>query len=226
MKLLYTTILACMLAGALTAQNKITLNWIMTDEQYAPIPEAYVYTEYGSRGRYSDEQGRISLEVKIGGELVIGRMGYETKKIRINENTQVDSIFVLNVVPILLPEISISVYNGHIDIISCPCLFGSCDTIKQSSYFSLLPPDSNKIESYKLNSVYKIHSYPNPTNSFLTLQSEKPLGQVDLFNLNGQKLKTYNFQQQLQTEIDLSGQPKGTYVLRSSEGWVERVLKQ
>jgi hypothetical protein len=226
MKLLYTTILACMLAGALTAQNTITLNWIITDENYQPLSGVNVYPKSHSYGSVSDEQGRISLEVRLGEEIIVTHLAFEKLSIILDHKIQQDSIFKLAVEAIILPEILISAENrGHVDIISCPCLFGSCNTVKQSSCWSLMPTktqnDSKEIES----PGYKIGFYPNPTNSFLNLQSEKPLGQVDLYNLNGQKLKIYNFQQQFQAEIDLSGQPKGTYVLRSSQGWVEKVVK-
>lgn len=223
MKLLYTTLLACMLAGALTAQNKITLNWIMTDEQYAPLSGVNIYGGFPFSGTFSDKQGNISFEVSYGDELSISYLGYESKKVKINSKTQIDSIFVLATELILLPEILISAYS-----LNSRTTCHDCDWIQETT--DLLPVQSQAILVQKpvvahVNSI-TIHSYPNPTNSFLNLQSEKPLGQVDLFNLNGQKLKTYNFQQQFQAEIDLSGQPKGTYVLRSSEGWVERILKQ
>jgi co-chaperonin GroES (HSP10) len=223
MKLLYTTILACMLAGALTAQNTITLNWIVTDEDYEPIDGVHVYMKYVGRGTISDDQGRISLDVKIGDEIILSRQGFETA-FKVDKSTQKDSILILAIEPILLPEILISAYSTNWRTnIHCDCYYDQETT-------SLSPVKKQALVAPKLVgalvSSTNIHSYPNPTNSFLNLQSEKPLGQIDLFNLSGQKLKTYNFQQQFQAEIDLSGQPKGTYVLRSSEGWVERVLKQ
>jgi hypothetical protein len=225
MKLLYTTILACMLAGALTAQNTITLNWIMTDEQYEPLSGVSLYRESGDLGTISDTQGNISLTVRLGDVLVVRILGYETKKFKVSSKTQLDSIFVLAIEPILLPEILISSYGRY----CCRCITIDVDTAKRVATTSLSSIQEQPIIDLKSVEIIAksiaINFYPNPTNSFLNLQSEKPLGQVDLYNLNGQKLKIYNFQQQFQAEIDLSGQPKGTYVLRSSQGWVEKVVK-
>ncbi len=41
-----------------------------------------------------------------------------------------------------------------------------------------------------------------------------------------QKLQSFNFGEQLNTSIDLSAFPAGTYFLRSNQGWVEKVVLQ
>ncbi len=60
-----------------------------------------------------------------------------------------------------------------------------------------------------------VHINPNPTHSLFTVSSETPITHpIQLYNLSGQRLKTYNSEKSKKLNIDLSHFESGLYILK------------
>jgi CarboxypepD_reg-like domain/Secretion system C-terminal sorting domain len=196
----------------ITLVGQITLNWQITDEQNRPLTGVSVWRQQTTDGTVTDENGRFSIDVVPGVDVLeMSYLGFERTAIKIPSGVKVNQTEVLFPVQYDLPEVSI---------------VGSRRTRRW--WVDYIIGKTVKIDSVSLEeyAVPKVRVFPNPTQHSILLQQESSLGQVDLYNLSGQKLKSFNFSDQLNASIDLSIWPAGTYLLRSSAGWVEKVQKQ
>ena len=89
--------------------------------------------------------------------------------------------------------------------------------------------DSNQEPNYCLdplsvfdqNSFTEFLLYPNPSTGILTLESEKPIQRLTIFDALGKLVYQENIQHQSQLQIDLSFLPKGLYLVKiEGEGFV------
>jgi hypothetical protein len=77
---------------------------------------------------------------------------------------------------------------------------------------------ATELSNIENNSIeYKI--YPNPSTGkfFLSVSSPEKVKQVDVFDLRGNKIKTYQDGFAFPLEVDLTGKAGGTYLLKISE---------
>lgn len=75
----------------------------------------------------------------------------------------------------------------------------------------------------------KITLYPNPASHILNIESEKPINEVILWNMRGQKVHHQQDLNQEKITIDVHNFPQGMYIVRVRQGenWVsEQVLIQ
>jgi CarboxypepD_reg-like domain/Secretion system C-terminal sorting domain len=213
MKKLYFLLIASIWGITLLGQASITLQWQVTNEQNEPLVGVSVWKKQTSEGTTTDKNGMFWIDVVPGrDELEISYLGFETSKIVISKEMKAKGVEILIPAEYNLPEVTILAYNGWR---RC-CCFGvavskitGLDTIPA---FNIFQP--------------KIRIYPTPTKASVFLQQETPLGNLDLYNLNGQKLQSFNFNDQLNASINLGAWPSGTYFLRSSKGWMEKVILQ
>jgi hypothetical protein len=197
MKKLYFLLIASIWGITLLGQASITLQWQVTNEQNEPLVGVSVWKKQTSEGTTTDKNGMFWIDVVPGrDELEISYLGFETSKIVISKEMKAKGVEILIPAEYNLPEVTILAYNG-------------LDTIPA---FNIFQP--------------KIRIYPTPTKASVFLQQETPLGNLDLYNLNGQKLQSFNFNDQLNASINLGAWPSGTYFLRSSKGWMEKVILQ
>jgi hypothetical protein len=214
MKKLYFLLIASIWGITLLGQASITLHWQVTNEQNEPLVGVSVWKKQTSEGTVTDQNGRFSMEVVPGkDELEISYLGFETSKIAVRKGMKAKGVEILIPAEYNLPEVTILAYNGWRRRGCCLCYavrtIRGLDTIP---IFNVSQP--------------KIRIYPIPTSATVFLQQETPLGNLDLYNLNGQKLQSFNFSDQLNASINLGAWPSGTYFLRSSKGWVEKVILQ
>jgi cyanophycinase-like exopeptidase len=59
----------------------------------------------------------------------------------------------------------------------------------------------------------KIELYPNPTNNFLNLRSVIPISKIEISDLSGKKINTYETKQR-EIQVDLTALSKGIYFLK------------
>ncbi|WP_421794374.1 carboxypeptidase-like regulatory domain-containing protein [Haliscomenobacter sp.] len=197
----------------ITLAGQVTLNWQITDEQNRPLTGVSVWRQQTVEGTITDENGRFSLSVVPGMDVLeMSYLGFERRQIKIQPDVKENSTELLFPVEYDLPEVSIVAYS-YVNRRCCLC-YCTRQVVKL---------DSILVESFVKPNV---RVYPIPTQHQIFLQQETPLGQIDLYNLNGQKLQSFNFSDQLNASIDLSAWPAGTYFLRSSKGWVEKVILQ
>lgn len=198
----------------ITLAGQVTLNWQVTDEQNRPLVGVSVWRQHTVEGTITDENGRFSLSVVPGMDVLeMSYLGFERRQIKIQPDVKENSTELLFAVEYDLPEVSI-VAHGWKEVCGCTsCRF-------RHITFNL---DSIRLEKFI---APKVRIYPIPTQHQIFLQQETPLGQVDLYNLSGQKLQSFNFNDQLNASIDLESLPSGTYFLRSSKGWTEKVILQ
>jgi hypothetical protein len=69
------------------------------------------------------------------------------------------------------------------------------------------------IEDIKLKSNLKI--YPNPFKNVISVENNNSLAidEISVYNLVGQKIKTFNLNDRVNNEINLSDLDNGTYIL-------------
>lgn len=68
--------------------------------------------------------------------------------------------------------------------------------------------------SVKENDKSLLSIYPNPTNGKLYIKSEKPIRNIQLYDLNGRLLQSCSGVNQTETELDISGFANGVYLLQ------------
>lgn len=213
MKKLYFLGLISLWGITLAGQESITLHWQITDDHNEPLVGVSVWKKQTTEGTITDKNGMFSIDVVPGkDELEISYLGYQVTTLVIRKGMKSKGTEMLFPTEYDLPGVTILAYDG---LIRCCCLgrrVRSISKLDTSTVFSIVQP--------------KIRIFPIPTSATIFLQQETLLGQIDLYNLSGQKLQSFNFNDQLNASIDLSSQPSGTYFLRSSKGWTEKVILQ
>jgi hypothetical protein len=83
-----------------------------------------------------------------------------------------------------------------------------------------LPPNSSKI----LNSDREISIYPNPATSYFQLNGNPNIGKIEVFNMIGKKIKTF---EKSQTSYNVRDLRNGMYLLRlhDAKGQVMKVIR-
>ncbi len=225
MKKIYFTLIWSCLAAVLFAQKPFTLKWQMVDEKLNPVSEVAVVKKGISGGVDANKLGEFSIDVVPGRDtMIILCLGYEPLEIPITADTPKKWIEVLANKPYTLDEILIV---GHfhqsetVDQVYIQTIRYDCPMSFPKNEFIL-----DSIIPFGLDGSLAIKIFPTPTNNSVFLRQQSALGMVDLYNLNGQKLQSFNFGEQLNASIDLSSLPAGTYFLRSNQGWVEKVVLQ
>ncbi|AEE49421.1 T9SS type A sorting domain-containing protein [Haliscomenobacter hydrossis] len=216
MKKTYLLLIASIWGCSLFGQETITLHWQITNDRNEPLAGVSIWKKQTTEGTTTDENGMFSIGVVEGrDELEISYLGFQNSSIPIRKGMKIKGTEILLPVDYDLPEVIITAY-GRKRICGRPaCQFGYIMPI-------------TKIDSV-VNVNYespKVRLFPTPTNHTVFLQQEISLGQIDLYNLSGQKLQSFSFSDQLNASINLSALPSGTYLLRSSNGWVEKVILQ
>jgi hypothetical protein len=216
MKKLYFLLLTSIWGITLLGQSSITLQWQVTNEQNEPLVGVSVWKKQTTEGTVTDQNGRFSMEVVPGkDELLVSYLGFESTTIKTQEGMKSTGREILLPTEYDLPEVTISAIYSEIRRICC-CYWVELRNpiIKTDSLinFSYITP--------------KVHVFPIPTSQTIFVQQETSLGQLDLYNLAGQKLQSFNFNDQLNASINLGAWPSGTYFLRSSKGWIEKVILQ
>ncbi len=84
----------------------------------------------------------------------------------------------------------------------------SGDTIKKLSYF--LDPSTN-IETQTITES-RVTIFPNPANNFVTIQSNKPVSFIEIFDMSGNRIQFYNINSQ---KIKTNKLNSGNYLLKS-----------
>jgi len=215
MKKLYFLLIASIWGITLLGQASITLQWQVTNEQNEPLVGVSVWKKQTYEGTVTDQNGRFSMEVVPGkDELEISYLGFETSKIAVRKGMKAKGVEILIPAEYNLPEVTILAYDGWCRRGCCLCY--AVRTIRRGL---------DTIPIFNVSQP-KIRIYPIPTTAAVFLQQETPLGNLDLYNLNGQKLQSFNFSDQLNASINLGAWPSGTYFIRSSKGWVEKVILQ
>lgn len=178
-----------------------------------PLPGVNILKKNTSEGTVSDIDGNFSIDVVPGIDvLVISYLGYQTSTIEIKKGILLNRVEPLFPVEYNLPQVEIVADGGF----RCCCLL-RCAVTRSVGL--------GEIQDIDL-SMPKVRIFPIPTPNAIFLQQKTPLGKLDLYNLSGQKLQSFNFSDQLNASIDLSALTAGTYFLRSSNGWVEKVVLQ
>ena len=70
-----------------------------------------------------------------------------------------------------------------------------------------------------------IKVYPNPTKGKVTVQHSTLTKVIQLYNASGIMIKIINAENSTSTEIDLSTQPQGVYLLRIDGKMVSKIVK-
>lgn len=215
MKKIYFTLIWSCLAVVLFAQKTITLKWKIVDENLNPIKEVAVVKKGFSGGVDANRAGEFSIKVTPGKDtIVILSLGREPLTIPITGDTpenwiEVMSSKIFNLEGIVIYGVKIKTDYHCIDCNGIDCN----DCI-----------DSEGVLIHKVQP--KIRISPNPSKDLIFIQHKSYIGNLELFSLDGKKLQSFNFAEQLNASIDLSTYPAGTYFLRSNRGWVEKVVLQ
>lgn len=85
----------------------------------------------------------------------------------------------------------------------------SGDTIKKLSYF--LDPSAVNIETQTIDKS-SVTIFPNPANNFVTIQSNKPVSFIEIFDMSGNRIQSYNIKSQ---KIKTNKLNSGNYLLKS-----------
>lgn len=226
MKKLYFLGLISLLANSLAGQ--IILHRQIVDEKNRPIAGVNVWRKPANEFTVTDENGRFYFTFFHGTDTFeILHFGFEPAYIQTRTETTgndikihlplydkelPDAIIPMELMPAGIPEEIMTPKNYYTVFFPIPVVLTKIQPLKSISFPDFCAPS--------------IRAFPVPTANTLYLQQKTALGQIDLYNLSGQKLQSFNFSDQLNASIDLSAWPAGTYLLRSSAGWVEKVILQ
>lgn len=211
----------------ITLAGQITLHRQIVDEQKRPLVGVNIWRNQTGEGTVTDENGWFSFTFFPGIDILeISHLGYELASIQINTerlggdimitiplyDDMPDALITKEIMPAGIPETIMTPQTYYRSFFRIPVVLKQLHTLDSISFPIFL--------------ITKVCIFPIPTSKTLYLNHENPLGQIDLYNLSGQKLQSFNFSDQLNASIDLSAWPAGTYLLRSSAGWVEKVILQ
>jgi hypothetical protein len=67
--------------------------------------------------------------------------------------------------------------------------------------------------------------YPNPTNNNLTVKSTKtPLTIVEIYNVSGQRVLSFDFSESISETMDVSILTSGIYLVRINDSITKRLI--
>lgn len=211
----------------ITLAGQITLHRQILDEKKLPLVGVNVWRNQTGESSVTDENGWFSFTFFPGKDILeISHFGYEAVSVQINTerssgevtitiplyDDMPDALITKEIMPANIPETIMTPQAYYRSFFHIPVVLKQIYTLDSLPFPSFL--------------ITKVRIFPIPTSKTLYLNHENPLGQIDLYNLNGQKLQSFNFSDQLNASIDLSAWPAGTYFSRSSAGWVEKVILQ
>lgn len=103
--------------------------------------------------------------------------------------------------------------NNDIVTIGTSLVYNDPDQI---SHFFITQWNGEEIEEVKINELNNstMLIYPNPSENMITIESEKAVGTVFLYNILGENVMRYNFEQQKTGKIDISSFENGVYFLK------------
>lgn len=93
--------------------------------------------------------------------------------------------------------------------------------VEMHDFFSGHQPHYNAIPEVQ-NSEFTIQIFPNPATDHVTVSGLSEGTTVYLYNMTGRKISTYNIHHS-SFKIDLSGLPSGLYLLRTSDGFTQKI---
>lgn len=199
----------------ITLAGQVTLNWQVTDDENRPLARVSVWNKGAMKGVITDANGRFSMIVNPGKDVLeLSFLGYEKVEIKTHPGMKLNGNEMLFPIQYELDEITIR--DLAIEKTTVEYEVG-CTLYKSVT-------SDIKISINDIRSATKI--FPVPTQNSVFIQQDLGLGQVDLYNASGQKLQSFNFNDQLNASIDLSNLPSGTYFLRSNKGWTDKVILQ
>jgi hypothetical protein len=83
----------------------------------------------------------------------------------------------------------------------------------QISSLSAIVKQNGIIEPSSENLPIKVLAYPNPTKDRLFVESECPMHSISVYNLLGQKVKSFSLDGSKKYDFSVSDLPSGTYIL-------------
>lgn len=211
----------------ITLVGQITLHRQIVDEKNRPLVGVNVWRNQIGESSVTDENGWFSFTFFPGKDILeISHLGYEAVSVQINTersggeitiaiplyDDMPDALITKEIMPDNITETIMTHQAYYRSFFRIPLVLKQFHTSDSLLFPSFL--------------ITKVRIFPIPSSKTFYLNHENPLGQIDLYNLSGQKLQSFNFSDQLNASIDLSAWPAGTYFLRSSKGWVEKVILQ
>jgi hypothetical protein len=106
--------------------------------------------------------------------------------------------------------------NSGTTITNSPTITGTSITLNETTLCS-----GTAIDELLLNDRVTISPNPNSGKFTIDIQSGNCLkqeGVIEIFNMIGEKVYSFSFNQQLSHEVDFSGASKGVYFVRGSNG--------
>jgi len=90
---------------------------------------------------------------------------------------------------------------------------GDVDMLCTSFYdnFFYYENTDNPVSTITPEANFSVNISPNPTNNYLNINSDEPLSQIEIYDLFGRQILTYNGQE---TQISLENLSSGTYIIR------------
>jgi len=75
----------------------------------------------------------------------------------------------------------------------------------------------SKIRNARVDVDYMLTVFPNPANKEIQLNADKEIQSVSIINVGGQVVKSKTFESGKRQSIDLTGVPKGMYMLKIAD---------
>ncbi|MEM6687453.1 MAG: carboxypeptidase-like regulatory domain-containing protein [Bacteroidota bacterium] len=202
-KLLFILLFSISLASF---AQKYTLTGTIYDEDNNVLADANVVIKNSDQGVITNEKGQFSIEVAPKDVLKISFLGFESQKIVITHQKELEIILmskweVIDAVEVVAQGISVCK-----SIIYC--------NFAETSLEEKAPSEFKRIqEEVRLSSLF-----PNPSASGLfqlQLNTKYTKLTLEVFNMNGQLIQsqTHNKLSKI-PQINLSKQPKGIYLIR------------
>jgi len=203
--------------------QKHTLTGTIYDEDKNVLTEANVLLKNATEGIITNKKGQFTLDINSKDILVISYLGFETKEVVVGDQKEITIILKSEWEKLEAVEIvGFKTTTKH--IMYCRGCFSrtSCLVNQEGN-----DEESNK-EFKRISSEHRLISlFPNPSATGLfQLQLDKTYNNltVEIFNMNGQLIQTTTHTKRSKIpQIDLSTQPKGIYLIRTTAD--EKVLE-
>ena len=157
------------------------------------------------------DSAQVWLKYKMSGNEVGNEMIFLTGS---NEYKQVKLWLSIN--DFMIPDNVIIGFQSNLSSDTLTSHVGSVLTIDNIYFKSTIIPTPVVTTEKEAG----INIFPNPTNGVFKIQAiGQDIERLDIYNLSGQKVMSIgNDQIQFDTEIDLTGYPRGMYVIKISSG--------
>ena len=191
---------------SMQAATEFVIEGVILDENAVPLIGANILIEGTTKGVVSDFDGKFAINSSTAClDLRVSYIGFETF---LQETCRQTKNVIILSTGIDLKEVTITAFASEI--------LTSCNTIFCSVLSSNVTEEAVKKETAP--SIFHVSCYPIPMHEYVSVNLEKDIDKLELFDIQGQLLMTKPAMAEGISTVYIDNLPAGAYVFKFTKG--------